>query len=82
MYNRGSVSIFAVIAGLLIFIAFAGVVVYCCCFRRAQPTAQPFFQSRIMSQRLNLRRQLFYCHDVGAGWVFGTRIVPVLHSAV
>ena len=52
---RGGLSIFGIIAGLLAFVAFAGIVVYCCCFRRTQSTSQPFFQSRVMSQHLSTR---------------------------
>jgi len=51
---------YGIIAGLLAFVIVAITMIYCCCFRRAQPTSQPFFQARIMSQRHNLRRKLLF----------------------
>jgi len=40
--------------GIIVFLVIvAGVVTYLCCYRRVTPSSQPFFQSRILSQRLS-----------------------------
>jgi len=57
-YRDDGVSIWGIIGGFLAFIIFAGVVVYCFCFFKKRSSSQPFFQSRIMSQRLGSRREL------------------------
>jgi hypothetical protein len=43
--------VFGVVSGLLAFLFISAITVYCCCYRRPQPTAQPFFQSRVLSRR-------------------------------
>jgi hypothetical protein len=49
--------VFGVIAGLLLFIILCCLASYFCCFRRTQPEAPPFFQSRVLSRRHQTRSQ-------------------------